>query len=189
MSKALFTAILFACLGAQPASSYVLTEVLPAETILPLVELDKGQVATCGFVASAVFNTERFEVRSGVKRNPPGTTFFFEINRFSADGSLVHPGGIQTWLPFSKQSHDEAKVAPFSGIAPVTSDKAAQDIQNFMLRGFRAIIITTLKDAKPGEGYSFERDGQRIEIELKGPLPQNVRATYLNCAGDMYRQE
>jgi len=58
-----------------------------------------------------------------------------------------------------------------------------------MLRGFRAIIITTLKDAKPAEGCRFESDGQRIEIEVKGPLPQNVRATYLNCTGDMYRQE
>lgn len=188
MVKALLTLLLLNCLSGCLALSYASTKIVSAETVLPLVEISNGQVVTCGLVASAIVGAERFEVRSGIKRNPPATNFFFDINRYNADGSLISPDGIESWLPFSEQSDAETKSTSSTEI-PAYSDKAAADMQSIMLRGFRAIMIRSQKDDKLSADNNFEHDRQRIEIEVKGPLPQNVRATYLNCSGDMYRQE
>ncbi len=57
--------------------------------------------------------------------------------------------------------------------APATSDKVAMLIQEFMIGG------GTLSCAKPAtESYT-----------LSGPLPNQTRAGYLNCAGDLFRPE
>jgi hypothetical protein len=50
--------------------------------------------------------------------------------------------------------------------------KVTAFIQELMLRGTRAVVVTSRRD---------------IAVEVPGPLSASVRAAYLNCAGDLYR--
>lgn len=57
--------------------------------------------------------------------------------------------------------------------APATSDKVAMLIQELMIGG--------------GSFSCFESFGK--QHTLSGPLPNQTRAAYLNCAGDLFRPE
>jgi hypothetical protein len=93
------------------------------------------------------------------------------------------PGAVMTINPVTVagvriSGFETARFKPFMDGGDVMHSGSAEEagfiIQRFMIAG---------------GAFELEQSGRRSVFEVKGPLPQSVRAAYLNCTGDMYRQE
>lgn len=138
----------------------------------PVVLLKEGNIRACG-------------VRVKVSNYQAARTFELLVRRSGSDtllelradcGANAAQPVIQTRTISTADllTGESSRSAGFVVLrAPATSDKVARLIQEFMIGG------GTLSCGKPaGENYT-----------LGGPLPNQTRAGYLNCAGDLFRPE
>ncbi len=142
------------------------------DRVEPVVLLKEGDIRACGVrvTVSDAQAARTFELL--VRRS--GRETLLEL-RANCGNRAAHPvlqtRTISTANLLTGEINQSAGFVVLS--APATSDKVAMLIQEFMIGG------GTLSCVKPpGKSYT-----------LSGPLPNQTRAGYLNCAGDLFRPE
>lgn len=161
--------------GLSPTlGSTALTRAVDAKSIEPLVFLDGRFPVACGFEARV--ETGQVSSRVSVLNRKTGEGSEFAVSVEGADevrSLSVSAGDVRDgagFAPLIKTGNSR-----FERTRTFTPDDGAMFIQSLMVGG------GTL---------SFElQDRVRVDVVIPGPLPQSVRASYLNCAGDLMRPE
>lgn len=170
---------LVAAFVALSNASDAAAEVLPSPaSVDQIVLMDDGQLEGCGFKASYRTAADTAAVSVIALRANRHVTFVVRANWTRT----LHPGlqpsalVMQTGTMVSSNMFPAAEPTPDGGLetrASLPGVLGARFIQSVMVAGGRIELES--------------RDGSKLALELPGPLPQLVRASYLNCAGDLYR--
>lgn len=154
------------------------SELLLPRSAEPVVLLDNRDVAGCGFEAR--YEAGQESVKIGVLLMKENAATVFEISgtwisesgapRSIDDFSLRSTGlDTRTLFPPLQQTADGRASTRKS----LPGFEGTEFIRNLMVGG---ATITLMSKA-----------GARLDLTLPGPLSQSIRASYLNCAGDLIR--
>jgi hypothetical protein len=144
-------------------------ELLPKlVAVEPLVGLQNGDVRQCGLKAKFVAETDRpLTLEIALERGQGGSIVAVRV--IGAPPAATVAIATQDPLPKFAAAHSDTAVALQ---APADSPEATDFLRRAMIAGVRVDM-----------GYQ----GLQQRLEINGPVPQSVRAAYLNCAGDLYR--
>ncbi len=137
----------------------------------PMMELDGKQPVACGFLISAEPPWGgKYSLTIGLVASPPATFLRVRLLQFDAEARRM-----KLAAPFAEKISFKKGADARTWDAIPTPAEGAQVMHALMVHGLQLKV-------EDGHGRIFAFGGPR-------PMPQNVRATYLNCTGDMYRQE
>ena len=159
--------LLFAVISSAHAASLA-----DPDGVEPIVLLKDGDIRACGVrvTVSDAQAARTFELL--VRRS--GRETLLELRANCGDRAarpVLRARTISTADLLTGEVNQSAGLVVLS--APATSDKVAMLIQEFMIGGG-----TLSCGNAPSKSYT-----------LGGPLPNQTRAGYLNCAGDLFRPE
>ena len=164
--------LILLCIAVWPADSVSSTGQAVVE---PVVRLQDGSIRACGLRATFSGGSAAPIFELIVRRR--GSATFLELR---ADCGTEPDRPRRPVLKTRTVSTGDVLIGeayPLKDFvvlsAPATSDKEAMLIQELMLGG--------------GNFSCFGSFGK--QHTLSGPLPNQTRATYLNCAGDLFRPE
>jgi hypothetical protein len=149
-----------------------------AVSVEPSVLMRDGTLEGCGFVAHFETAGQSVRIDLNTLRRGGGTVFLLG-GRWMATGGAVEPladialasGRLDTRATFGPVTETgDGGIATEGALDQVTG---ALFIQSVMVGGARIELKA--------------RSGQRLDLEIAGPVSQSVRASYLNCSGDLYR--
>ncbi|MDX2266147.1 MAG: hypothetical protein NW215_14400 [Hyphomicrobiales bacterium] len=135
-----------------------------AGEVSPLAELSGDRIAACGLTIGEP--AAGLTIRFALERTPGAAALFISATR--ADGQPVS-GALAINIPGFETAAFQTIETERGPTLTLKGEETGFVIQRFMVAGAEL------------------RAGGAV-IRVKGPLPQSVRAAYLNCAGDMYRQ-
>jgi hypothetical protein len=145
---------------------------IEAHDLEPIILMQGQAIVACGVKAKFGQLTESFVMEMSLKKEGDGKRL---------DMKLSGPEQIRAFdLQTKPGSHD-----PFVGTKPVISDRDAyltidatkMDLTGYMRDFFVEDQLLTVEMA----------GGLTLELAIRGPISNSVRAAYLNCAGDFYR--
>lgn len=152
--------------------------VLAQRGATPVALFDGSELVACGVRFSGEAEGMAFEAELVLQKRATATSFRV-VARWSGD-EMPKPGIVDVRLDTVTQSTVD-RLAPVA--APPSWDYAAEGeiagldgallVRELMVSGVRISLRTSPRE-------------QRVS-EVPGPLPQLVRAAYLNCAGDLFR--
>lgn len=147
-------------------------------TVDPVVLLKDGALEACGLKASYQTGSNRITVTVLGVRDTKATRFSLQATW----SDLKQPDRTPKTISLQNETMDTAQLfpaptpAPQGGIettAELKGIEGARFIQSVMVGG-ASITLT-------------DRAGSALKLDLPGPMPQVVRASYLNCSGDLFR--
>lgn len=146
---------------------------VPAAVLRPLIGLEAGAVVACGFEAD-LGASDPTTLRLYVGRAVDGPRLVLEIAGPNRKGRTslraeVRTGALSTALLQPEPSPGQLyrASAPAGGaLAPL--------FQRLFLAGGTVVL---------------DEDGAERAFVIHGPVPAGIRASFLNCSGDLYRQE
>lgn len=149
-------------------------------TIAPVVLTDAGKLAGCGL--SADYRTRGHDLTIAVValRDQTATRFLIEARRANTGQSDSRPVGLALQTETLDSTEAFPPPSPAADGALATSQRldtviGAMFIQSVMVGGASVDVEMS--------------GGDKLTLSLPGPMPQLVRASYLNCAGDLFRPE
>jgi hypothetical protein len=149
-------------------------------TVEPVVLLKDSQLEGCGLKASYQTGPNRVEFSVVAMRDDTATRFILEARwrnlkqaQHAPDTLVFKTGTGETSADFPKASPVAPQMLRTS--ARLSGIEGARFIQGVMVSGGMIDLRST--------------SGQTLALDLPGPMPQLVRASYLNCAGDLFRPQ
>lgn len=157
-------AVLASAASAAPAGAPV--------SVLALAGLEAGNVRQCGIRAVSGDGADQVVLEIALERAGAAADLVVRASLPSARGGVsdvrVTPRGVvleDIGEPVRTSLGVERRM-------PASSEKVTAFIHELMLQGTRATVTAA---------------GRELAINIPGPLSASVRASYLNCAGDLYR--
>lgn len=152
----------------------------PIVTVEPLTLFQDQQIAGCGFRASIPVDGQT--VTASVTAYRDGLETVFAVSAHWPDTSGA-PLTLDT-LRLVTSSHDTTKDFPKpAAVASGLFEMRAR------LEGFSGASFVQGMMVGGGTFEVAAKGGRTVSIALPSPMPQNIRAAYLNCAGDLFRPE
>jgi len=182
------------CLAASFATAAPLsTRVAPEPAAIePVVLIQDGTLAACGL--RALFQTGTARIRFSVVNHKDGPATRFELTTFwqdtrepdlaPADARLV-----TATLDSAEMFTDKARTAPAASAATTQQGGPAPHVKEARLDGLTGARLVQSLMVGGGRLSLTAKDGQTLELNMPGPMPNLIRASYLNCAGDLFRPE
>lgn len=160
-------------------------------TVEPVVLLDGGTIKACGLRASFTGSdvSRTFELRIERRGNKALLSLQADcpLEIAASKGAGPNASATEIIMPrptLETASNSTAKILTgepqrqddrIALSATAENDAIAQMIQQLMIGG---------------GSFSCKREGAQPQLHtLQGPLPQQTRAAYLNCSGDLFRPE
>ncbi|MDX2259789.1 MAG: hypothetical protein NW205_12860 [Hyphomicrobiaceae bacterium] len=149
-----------------------------ASRVEPSVLMRDGTLEGCGLVAHFETEGQRVRIDLNTLRRGGGTVFLLAGQWATSSGASepIADLALASSRLDTRSAFGPASTTADGGISmegALDQVAGALFIQSVMVGGARIELLA--------------RNGARLHLEIAGPLPQSVRASYLNCSGDLYR--
>lgn len=148
--------------------------------VRPVVLTDEGALVGCGLAADYRTKGQEMTISVVGLRDQTATRFMIEARPSKSGQGAAKPASLvlrtgtldsSSLFPPPSETAGQSLVTS-ARLEPVTG---ARFIQSVMVAGADVDVALASGDA--------------LALALPGPMPQLVRASYLNCAGDLFRPE
>jgi hypothetical protein len=148
-------------------------------TAEPIVLFQNNDIAACGFRAATAPGALNATADVTAVKDGRATFFLFSIQATGADAAIVPLESAALLTSTHDTAKDFSKLllaenGRYEARARLEGFSGASFMQGIMVGGTITIKTTA---------------GEVLSFALPAPMPQNVRAAYLNCAGDLFRPD
>jgi len=155
-------------------------QALRPQSIEPVALMKDDQLKGCGFKLN--FFTAKAKIDFDVVALKAGPATEFEL--------------AATWLDRFDQPHSVGSfrlksptLDSANSFPAVSKDGPGQARTRAKLEGIEGARFIQGLMVGGGSLWLTDASGEKLSFEIPGPMPNQVRASYLNCAGDLFRPE